>query len=262
MTITKDAKRKSIFITGAASGIGRATAIAFAERNWLIGCYDLNSPGLKELEEKIGMDNGFFEELDVTDLEATGAALDLFAQKSGGNIDILFNNAGIDSKEEFAKTSWLEIMNIVNVNFVAGLNLIHRAIPILKSTEGALCVSTASGAATFGAPGMAVYSATKHAIKGLTEALSVELQPHGVRVVDLIPGIIDTGMLPEEIKSFIPKDGMWRIMPAETVADAVWQAYHGDKLHWYIPEELHNYDIGITASPEEIRNRRALGALF
>jgi short-subunit dehydrogenase len=196
-----------------------------------------------------------FQKLDVTDLEATGAVLAVFARHAGGNIDILFNNAGIDSKGDFDKTSWHEIMNIINVNLITGANLKHRVIPILKVTAGSLCISTSSGSTTFGAPGMAAYSATKHAIKGLTEALSVELQPYGVRVVDLIPGIIDAGMLPEEIKTFVPKEGMWRMMHAESVADTVWQAYQGGKLHWYIPEELHNYDVEITASPEKMRNR-------
>jgi short-subunit dehydrogenase len=86
-------------------------------------------------------------------------------------------------------------------------------------------------------------------VKGLTEALSVELAAHGVRAADVLPGIIETGMLPAELKAVFPKEGMWRVMPASAVAEAVWSAYESKQLHWYVPAELAEYDVEITASP-------------
>ena len=101
---------------------------------------------------------------------------------------------------------------------------------------------------------MAVYSATKHGVRGLTEALSVELSGSGVRAADLLPGIIDTGMLTAADKAALPTEGMWRVMPPEAVAEAAWEAYHGDKIHWFIPPELAELDRQSTAAPEAVRD--------
>ena len=115
----------------------------------------------------------------------------------------------------FDAMAWEQIEKVVNVNLVGGLSLIHAAYPLLKATPGSLCFSTASGSAIFGTANMAVYSATKHAIKGLTEALAVEFAADGVRAADVLPGIIDTGMLDAATKVMLPTEGMWRPLPAE-----------------------------------------------
>jgi hypothetical protein len=119
----------------------------------------------------------------------------------------LFNNAGIDAKGPFADMPWEQIVAVIEVNLVAGMSLIHAALPLLRATPDSLCLSTSSASAIFGTAGLAVYSASKHAVKGLTEALSVEFAAYGVRVADLLPGIIDTGMLPAEAKGLFPKQG-------------------------------------------------------
>ncbi len=157
---------------------------------------------------------------------------------------------------------WEKIVAVVNVNLLAGMSLIHAAIPLLRATPDSLCFSTSSASAIFGTAGLAAYSATKHAVKGLTEALSVELAAHGVRAGDVLPGIIDTGMLPPEAKAIFPNQGMWRVMPASAVAEAVWGAYHGSQLHWYVPPELAEYDVQITREPEATRDSRISGRLF
>jgi NAD(P)-dependent dehydrogenase (short-subunit alcohol dehydrogenase family) len=87
--------RKTIFITGAASGIGRATALLFARRGWYVGITDLNEDGLASLARDIGADNCFVRLMDVTDPEGYGAVIDDFAHSTRGRIDVLFNNAGI-----------------------------------------------------------------------------------------------------------------------------------------------------------------------
>ena len=92
--------------------------------------------------------------------------------------------------------------------------------------------------ATYGMPGIAVYSATKHAVKGLTEALSIEFRRHGVRAADVLPGLIDTAILPPGTAERAPKEGMFRLIPPIEVAKVVWEAYNSDKLHWYVPPEI------------------------
>jgi NAD(P)-dependent dehydrogenase (short-subunit alcohol dehydrogenase family) len=98
-------------------------------------------------------------------------------------------------------------------------------------------------------------------VRGLTEALSVELAADGVRVADILPGIIDTGMLAAETKALLPSDGIWRALSPQLVAKVVWAAYEGDKLHWYLPEELADYDVAVTSNPESARDARRRGEL-
>jgi NAD(P)-dependent dehydrogenase (short-subunit alcohol dehydrogenase family) len=255
-------RQRAIFITGAASGIGRATAELFASRGWFVGGFDVNRNALAALSEGLGSGAGLFRPLDVTDRAAVLAAVEEFARATSGKLDLLFNNAGIDAKGPFADMPWEKIVAVVNVNLLAGMSLIHAAIPLLRATPNSLCFSTSSASAIFGTAGLAVYSATKHAVKGLTEALSVELAAHGVRAADVLPGIIETGMLPAEMKEIFPKQGMWRVMPASAVAEAVWAAYESKQLHWYVPEELADYDVQITADPEGTRDGRLSGRLF
>ncbi|HEY2051225.1 MAG TPA: SDR family oxidoreductase [Caulobacteraceae bacterium] len=255
--------RKAIFITGAASGMGRETARLFAAKGWFVGAFDVQQDLLDSLEAELGAANGFFRRLDVTDREAYRAAIDAFAQATGGQMDILFNNAGIGRGGPFADMSWEDVRAVIEVNLVAVLSGVHMAIPLLTATPGSLCFSTSSSSATFGMANIAVYSATKHAVKGFTEALSVELKSKGVRVADTLPGLIDTPILPEAAKVGAPTEGMWRLMPARSVAEAVWAAYHEDRLHWYVPAELRDFDLQATASPEGVRDAMAAGgALF
>ena len=254
-------QRRSILITGAASGIGLATARLFATKGWFIGAFDVNAASLDSLQHELGEKSGLFRRLDVTDRAALLAAVGEFALATGGTLDLLFNNAGIDVKGPFEKEAWERILAVVDVNLVGALSLIHATIPLLKATPGSLCLSTSSASAIFGAANMAVYSATKHAVKGLTEALSVELSASGVRVADLIPGIVDTGMLAPDQKAKLPKEGLWRVLSAESIAAVAWAAYAGDRVHWYAPDELANYDIEITRAPELARDRRIAGKL-
>lgn len=252
---------KSILITGAASGIGLATARLFAREGWFVGAIDVNADALDALGKELGSERALVRAVDVTDRPALLAAIDAFAARTGGHLDLLFANAGIDAKGRFDEMPWQRITSVVGVNLVGALSLVHATLPLLKATPGSLCLSTASASAIFGTANMAVYSATKHAIKGFTEALAVELAPTEVRAADLLPGIIDTGMLDPAQKAALPKTGMLRVLSADAVAEVVLAAYRGDKLHWYVPEELAAYDVEITARPEAARDRRIVGGV-
>lgn len=254
--------RKAIFITGAASGMGLETARLFASNCWYVGGVDVNADGLRALEQELGWDNCMIRELDVTNRDAYRQTLADFAEATDGKLDLLFNNAGIGRGGPFADMSWEDAMAVININLVAVLSGIHLAIPLLKATPGSLCFSTSSSSAIFGIANIAVYSATKHAVKGFTEALSVELKAAGVRVADTLPGLIDTPILPDEAKVNAPTEGMWRLTPPREVAEAVWGAYHTDKIHWYVPSELEAYDLVVTQHPEMIRDQMAQAGLF
>lgn len=249
--------RKSIFITGAASGMGLETARLFNQKGWFVGGYDVNAEGLKKLEAELGAENCITRRLDVTDKKDYENALAEFGAATGGKMDILFNNAGIGAGGFFDEQPFEDVLRVVNVNFIGVLNGIHSAIGLLKTTPNSMCFTTSSSSATYGMPGIAVYSATKHAVKGLTEALSIEFRRYGVRAADVLPGLIDTPILPPGAAANAPKEGIFRAIPPVEVAKTVWEAYGSDKLHWYVPPELVELDKAAGNTPEAVREQLA-----
>ena len=181
---------KSIFITGAASGIGHETALLFADKGWFVGGYDVNAAGLDTLSDAIGAENGLFKTLDVTDLAAFEAAIARFGEATGGTLDLLHNNAGIIGGGLLDEQPWDEVLRVVGINFLGVMIGVRAGIKLLRATPGSLCLTTSSSA-IFGTAGNGAYTATKHAVRGLTEALSIELKRYGTRAADLLPGLID-----------------------------------------------------------------------
>ncbi len=262
--------RQAIFITGAASGMGRETAKLFASKGWLVGATDVNEPGLATLQQELGSENCWTRKLDVTSKPAFDQALAEFDAKAG-RLDLLFNNAGIGESGWFEDVPYDAAMRVVQINFVGALNGAYSGLPYLKKTTNSLLFSTSSSSATYGMPRIAVYAATKHAVKGMTEALSVEWARHGVRVADVLPGLIDTAILrqtpnrsgdapkptEEQFYANAPKKGMFRLMPADSVAKCVWAAYHAPKtkLHYYVPDDIAWIDRIKGIAPSYMRSR-------
>ena len=261
---------KSVFITGAGSGMGREGAKLFHAKGWRVGAVDRNDDGLATLSRELGGDRLWARAVDVTDKAALeGALADFCAGNADGGLDMIWNNAGIGESGWFEDVPYEAAMRVVEVNFKAVLTGAYVALPYLKKTPGSLMFSTSSSSATYGMPRIAVYSSTKHAVKGFTEALSVEWHRHGVRVADVLPGLIDTAILTtttnhsddggstmsaEELRASAPKKGMFRLMPATSVAEAAWQAYHHPKrLHWYVPKSIRLIDLVKGLSPELVR---------
>jgi NAD(P)-dependent dehydrogenase (short-subunit alcohol dehydrogenase family) len=260
--------RKSIFITGAASGMGRETALLFAEQGWFVGAYDVDADGLKSLGQELGEANCVTRRLDVTDKADFDAAVVEFSAETDGHLDLLYNNAGIGHTGWFEDVPYEDTRRLIDINFIGVVNGIYAALPLLRSTENSLCFTTSSSAATYGAPRLAIYAATKFAVKGLTEALAVEFDRYGIRVADVLPGLIDTPILTNSpnhsgdaptdvanLKQNAPKEGPFRLMPARAVADCVWEAYHSDKLHYYVPDEIGDLDRAKAAGPEAYRDQ-------
>jgi NAD(P)-dependent dehydrogenase (short-subunit alcohol dehydrogenase family) len=249
--------RKSIFITGAASGMGREAAKLFQGKGWFVGGYDINLEGLTSLEAELGARNCIVRRLDVTDKADFEKAVAEFGAATGGRMDMLYNNAGIGEGGLFDEVPFAQSLRVVQVNFIGVLNGIHSAIGLLKATPGSLCFTTSSSSATYGMPGIAVYSATKHAVKGLTEALAVEFRRYGVRAADVLPGLIDTPLVPRAVIEHASREGMFRPIPPLEVAKVAWEAYHSDRLHWYVPPELAELDKAAANTPELVREQFA-----
>lgn len=243
---------RAIFITGAASGIGRATALLFARRGWFVGGFDANAAGLEVLARDLG-ERGMVGQLDVVDRDAFGRAAGRFGQATGGRMDILFNNAGVGlAGGPFEQTRFQDVVTAVQVNLIGVLAGVHACAELLKATPNALCINTASATAIFGMPNIAVYSATKHAVRGLTEALSVEFRVHDVRVADVLPGLVDTALISRRTAQS-QHEGPFRVIAADAVAQAVWAAYDSDQLHWYVPPDLKQLALAAASEPEALR---------
>jgi NAD(P)-dependent dehydrogenase (short-subunit alcohol dehydrogenase family) len=225
--------KKTIFITGAASGIGRETAILFAKKGWFVGIVDLDKDGLSSLESEIGKDNCFMAVMDVTESESVKVTIEAFGKKTGNRMDVLDNNAGIIKFGAFEDVSLEMHHKIANVNFNGCLNCIYYSLKLLKQTPGSRIINMSSASSLYGIPDFSVYSATKHALSAMTESLNLELGKYGIFVCDLKPPFVNTPLLEldEEVFS-IKKMGI--NLEAPKVALTVWEAAHRNKLHWKI----------------------------
>ncbi len=223
--------KKTIAITGAASGIGRATALLFAQRGWFVGIFDVNQKGLQRLEMEIGASNCFTAEMDVIQTDSVRQAMTSLSQKTDGRLDCLLNNAGILSFGLFKNTDLDIHHRIVDVNIKGCLNCIYYAFEYLKNTQGAGIINMSSASANYGAPDLAVYSATKHAVRAMTEALDLEFEKEGISVCDIMPPYVNTPMLADQQDAYSLKKMGIRLTP-EKVAQTVWRAAHSRKLHW------------------------------
>lgn len=183
---------RNVFITGAAQGIGRATAELLASRGWTVGAYDI-SEDFNWATSNPNIHTGI---LDVTDADAWTAALEEFTKAHGGQLDVLINNAGILYGGPFMEEgSFTRDSALVDVNVKGVLYGARAAHPYLEKQPGAKLVNVASAAAIYGTPDMAVYSATKFAVRGITEALDLEWSEDDITVASVWPLYTKTGML-------------------------------------------------------------------
>jgi NAD(P)-dependent dehydrogenase (short-subunit alcohol dehydrogenase family) len=188
--------RKAVFITGAASGIGLGTAKRFAKEGWFVGLADVNAAGLKAALDAIGgPSNGATYLLDVRDRAAWDDALSVFVSASGGHLDALVNNAGVASFGYLEEQSEDEVARQLDINIKGVVNGARAGIEHLKKTPGSQLINISSCASIHGAPKLAVYCASKFAVRGLSEALDIEFSRFGVGVKCIMPFFINTPIL-------------------------------------------------------------------
>ena len=232
-------KRKAIFISGGGSGIGRAIARHFGNRGWFVGLGDIDRLGMEGTQDGLPRGYSYIHNLDVRDREAWGAALATFSRATGGRIDVVVNNAGIPVGGSLSDVSTEEIERCLDINLKGVLFGAQAAFPHLKKTAPGSCLlNIASAAGIYGSAGMSVYCATKFGVRGITESLDAEWAEHGIKVCDLMPSFIETPLLDklpnaqtnEAVRDRVVGAGL-EITPVEDVAEAAWNAVHGDKLH-------------------------------
>jgi NADP-dependent 3-hydroxy acid dehydrogenase YdfG len=229
---------KSIFITGAASGIGKATATLFAQKGWFVGLFDINEEALKSLQIQIGEDKSCIHYLDVTQPESVKTALEYFGTETQQKMDILFNNAGVLHMGSFEEISLEKHRQILEVNIFGVINCTHQALTFLKNTPQSQVINMSSASAMYGIPEFASYSASKHAVRALTEALSLEFEQHQIKVSDIMPSFVSTPMVHDAKTKGISLQKAKTMLSAEEIAQTIWKAHTRYKTHWKLPKSL------------------------
>ena len=223
---------RTMFVTGAASGIGRATALRAAELGATLALGDIDGPGLAETAEEVGEAGatvGTYE-FDVTDAAAFQAAIDDTVEEFG--LDVVFNNAGVGHPSAPVEETDESLRDyVIDVNVKGVWNGCHASLPHLKAQGSGAIVNMSSLAGFVGLPGQAAYSLSKGAILNFTRAVAQEAGPSGVRANAVCPGFVDTPLTdayfagrsdPEAARErMIAQYPLRRLGEPEEVADAV-----------------------------------------
>src|SRR3954454_24162784 len=223
---------KVVVVTGAGSGIGRASALLFARLGAKVHVADVNGESADAVAREFG-EHAKAHTVDVTDPEAVEALASRVFDEDG-RVDVLHSNAGIGHAADIEETTVEDWQRVIGVNLLGMGYGIQAFVPRMLNQQGpAAIVNTASMAGLIAAPTMAPYSASKFGVVGMTEALDAELRPKGISLSAICPGIIDTNITRtaimrgqpaerrEKAIDFYRKRGSSPDAVAEAVVDAV-----------------------------------------
>lgn len=254
---------KSIFITGAASGLGREVAKFFAAKGWFVGLTDVNEAGIAETATMLPTGQSSIHRLDVTDRAQWKAAIAEFSSHTGGHMTVLFNNAGIGSGGAIQDMTDEDIDRMIAINLTGVISGTRAAFDLLKNTPDSCVLYTSSAAGIYGTAGLSVYSATKFAVRGLAEAHDIEWRGLGIKSRSLMPGFIDTNIIGNVNagsnmtgKETLLAAGI-EISPVEIIGQAAWDAVHGNKVHTTVNKMAKQLAFSARWFPNRLRKNLA-----
>jgi NAD(P)-dependent dehydrogenase (short-subunit alcohol dehydrogenase family) len=221
---------KVALVTGASSGMGRATARAFAEAGAAVVLADRDEEALGSAAEELTLagHKALAVTCDVTD-EAQVAAMVERTVAAFGRLDAAYNNAGVQSPAvETADASGAEFERVIAINLRGVWNCMKYELRQMREQGSGAIVNCSSIGGLIGLPGRAVYHASKHGVIGLTKSAALEYASRGIRINAICPGTIETPMVtemlakePDAMKEILRDQPIGRLGPAEEIASAV-----------------------------------------
>ena len=185
-------------VTGAGSGIGKAIAQELIAKGWKVGLVDVNETAIAALASELGASAKAMV-ADISDPASVAQLFDSFSTFSGGQLDLLVNNAGLLFTGHFEDQPLDHLCRLLMVNNLGPALCCRSALPLLQKSASMhrrpAVVNLSSASSVFGIPSMALYSASKFWVRGFTEALASEWQRHGIGVRCVVPPFVNTPML-------------------------------------------------------------------
>jgi meso-butanediol dehydrogenase / (S,S)-butanediol dehydrogenase / diacetyl reductase len=217
------AGRPVAVVTGAGSGIGRATALRLATDGYRVALAGRREPALQETAGLIGASRALVTVCDVTDAGAVGAMV-ADTVRAFGRLDVVVNNAGISRSAAFHQVTMTEWREVMAADVDSVVVVTQAAMPFLLERGGSI-VNVASVAGLGGDPGMTMYNAAKGAVVNLTRSLAVEFAARGVRVNAVAPSLTSTDATADiparDVAEFLRRIPMGRAAEPAEVADVI-----------------------------------------
>jgi NAD(P)-dependent dehydrogenase (short-subunit alcohol dehydrogenase family) len=242
----RDLRGRAVAVTGAARGIGRATARALNAAGMKVAIGDLDGGLAEQAAAELG-GSAVGLTVDVTDPESFEAFLDA-AEEALGPLDVLVNNAGILHLGPFVEEDPDATRRQFDVNVFGVVNGTRLILPRFRSRGGGHLVNVASSAGKVTPPGIATYVATKHAVVGLTEAVRAEHEGQGIEFSIVMPGVVKTEMIAGYAKSPVVQE----ITP-EDVANEIVDALRTGRVDVWVPRSLGRIQRVMAFSPRSVR---------
>lgn len=228
---TRPVNGKVVAITGAARGIGRATAQALARRGARVAIGDLDVELARGTAEEIGGGTVAFA-VNVTDRESVENFI-VQTEEHLGPIDVFINNAGIMPIVRFLEETPESVERQFAVNVYGVIHGMQLVIPRMIERGRGHVINIASSAGKFGGPGVATYCGTKHAVVGLTDSIRIELKDQPIDFSMVMPGVVRT-----ELTSGVPDTRGVKPVQPEDIAEAIVEAIETGRYEVFVPKSI------------------------
>ncbi|MEO1590509.1 MAG: SDR family oxidoreductase [Cyanobacteria bacterium J06632_22] len=211
-------------VTGASTGIGKATALAFAEAGFDVVLVSRSQDKLSEVARQInalGRGQAQGVAIDLSDVDQVKAAI-VEAFSAFGRVDVLVNNAGMGYTGALIDMPLSDWQQVMALNLTSVFQCVQAVLPAMRQQGGGMIINVASIAARQAFPDWGAYSVSKAALVTLSKAISVEERPHGIRVVTILPGAVNTPLWDTDtVQADFDRSGM---LTPNMVANAILQA--------------------------------------
>ncbi len=249
-------KGLTALVTGASSGIGRALALRLARDGARVALVARRAPELEALAAEIRGRGGEAIPIpgDVSDRSAA-ERISTQALNGLGRVDMLFNNAGYGGHRTFLEWDLDDLERMMRVNYLGSVYLTKRLLPQMIERRTGWVVFVASVAGRIGTPEESAYAATKFAVVGLAEALSVEVEDAGVHVLTVCPGVVRTPFFDAEALARLPPVARRRVVEPDELVDAIFEALARGRHELTFPRSLAVGYVVKAVAPEFMRRQ-------